>query len=788
MQKIDCKIGLTKEQVNERIKKGLVNYNEMPTTKSIRKIITDNIFNYFNFLNLALGIAVFSAGVLNGKLLDSLKNCLFMGVIITNSIISIIEEIISKRITDKLSVIQEAKVETLRDGETVELNDNEVVMDDIIKLSMGHQIIVDSTIIEGELEVNESLITGESDSIRKKVGDTLLSGSFIIAGNAIAQVIHVGEDNYAAKITKEAKYDKPVNSVIMESFTKLLKILSLLLIPIGAIMFFNQYRITNNIPESIFATVAALIGMIPEGLVLLTSSVMAVGVIKLYKVNVLVQQLYAIETLARVDTICLDKTGTITEGNMKVIDLVPVKNMDKNKFSDYLEKYTSFSEDQNPTMQALKKFYDAKQKKANKYVPFSSERKYSAIELDDYTMYLGAPEIIGGEKARMDTEKYLEKYRVVALGKSKMILSDEKPNDIEIIGYALLEDVIRSSAKETLAYFKKYNVDVKIISGDNAKTVTFIAKKVGLENAEGTNLDGKEKEEVESLIDKYQIFGRVSPMQKKWIVSYLKSQGHTVAMTGDGVNDVLALKESDCAISIKSGTDAARNVSQLILLNDDFDSIPHVVAEGRQTINNVERSASLLLIKTIYTVLLILFSIIISRKYFFIPINLTFITAFTIGTPSFILALEDNNELVKGNFLLKALAKALPAALTVVFNVALVVAFSEVFNLSFELENTITVYITTITGLLYLYKICTPFTVLRGTLFFTMLTGFILGVLLIPNVFDLMHINFAILLIVFVLAIDSFYVYKMLNYIITVIFHKFDESIKIESNIYKWEK
>ncbi len=788
MQKIDCETGLTKEQVEERKKDGLVNYNELPKTKTIRKIITDNIFNYFNFLNLALGLAVFSAGVLNKDILNSLKNCLFMGVIITNSIISIIEEIISKRITDKLSVLQEAKVETLRDGEITVLSDEEIVMDDIIKLSMGHQIVVDCDIIEGELEVNEALITGEPDIIRKKEGDTLLSGSYIVAGNAKAQVIHIGADNYAAKITKEAKYDKPVNSVIMASFTKLLKILSVLLIPIGIIFFFNQYKITGNIPESTFATVAALIGMIPEGLVLLTSSVMAVGVIKLYKVKVLVQQLYAIETLARIDTICLDKTGTITEGKMKIVDIIPTNDNPTNKTIDYFEEYANFSEDSNPTMLALKHHFDAKQKTANDYLPFSSERKYSAIEYDDYTMYLGAPEIIGGNKGKKETEEYINDYRVIALGKSKEKISDKLPNDIELIGYALLEDIIRPSAKETLNYFKKYNVNVKIISGDNAKTVTNIARKVGLDDAEGINLDKLDKDEIEAVIDKYQIFGRVTPVQKKWIVSYLKSEGHTVAMTGDGVNDVLALKESDCAISIKSGSDAARNVAQLILLNDDFNSLPNVVAEGRQSINNVERSASLLLVKTIYTISLILFSIILSQKYFFIPIQLTFITSFTIGTPSFILALEPNNELVKGNFLIKVLAKALPTALTVVFNVALVTAFSELFNLSYDLQSTLCVYVTTITGLLYLYKICKPFTWLRGTLFFTMLTGFVLGALLLPGVFELIPINYTILLIVFVLSIDSLYVYKLLNYIITLIFHKIDDSIKVESNIYSWKK
>ncbi len=784
MQKIDCKTGLTSKQVQERIDKNLVNYDDMPKTKTIKKIITDNIFNYFNFLNLALGLAVFGAGILNGNILNSLKNCLFMGVIITNSIISIIEEIISKKITDNLSVISEAKVEVIRDGELKEINNDHVVMDDIIKLATGHQIIVDSIIVEGEVEVNESLLTGEPDAIKKDVGDTVLSGSFVVSGSAIAQVIHIGSENYASEITKEAKYDKPVNSIIMNSFTKILKILSVLIIPIGFIMFFNQWRITENVAESIFSTVAALIGMIPEGLVLLTSSVMAVGIIKLYRVKVLVQQLYAIESLARVDVICLDKTGTITEGKMEVKNIVGRAFYSKDMVCETFEEYVSYSEDTNPTMIALKEYFNTGQLKAKKLIPFSSERKYSAIELDDYSLYLGAPERIGGKEAREETEEYLNTYRVVAIGKKEGPIT-ENLKDIELIGYALIEDVIRPSAKETLEYFKKYNVDVKIISGDNAKTVTSIARKVGLENANGVNIDELSKEEVESIVDKYQIFGRVSPVQKKWIVKYLKAKGHTVAMTGDGVNDVLALKESDCAISIKSGTDAARNVAQLILLNDDFSSLPRVVAEGRQTINNVERSASLLLVKTLYTIFLIILSIAIAQKYWFKPINLTFITTFTIGTPSFILALEPNNDLVKGNFLLKILAKALPTALTVIFNVALVSAFSAVFDLSYNITSTISIYMTTITGLIYLYKICTPFTWLRGALFFTMLTGFVTCALFAPGFFEILPINSTILLIIFVLAIDSFAVYKTLNFIITKIFHHFDNTIKVESDISK---
>ena len=785
MEKVDIKTGLTKREVESRIKKGLVNFDDAPKTKTIPQIIRDNFFTYFNYLNLALGAAVFIASCINGNVFYGLKNCLFMGVIIVNSIISIIEEVISKKIIDKLSVVSETKVEAVRDSKVVELSLEEIVQDDIIKLSLGHQIVADSVVLEGEIEVNESLVTGESDAIKKKKGDELLSGSFIVSGNAYAQVIHVGKENYVSKISNEAKYKKDINSMVMNSFTKMLKVLSILIIPIGIVMLINQYMVTNNLPESIFTTVASLIGMIPEGLVLLTSSVMAVGVIKLYRVHVLVQQLYAIEILARVDAICLDKTGTLTEGKMAVKDFVSInKKYTKSELEDYLSDFTLASEDANQTMLALKDYFQGDKVESIDKLPFSSDRKFSAIEFDDYSLYLGAPDKLLKNKKDSKLDKYMEDYRVLALGIKKGPI-DEKLSRVEVIGYVLIEDLIRPSAKETLDFFKNNNVLVKIISGDNVKTVMSIAKKVGLKDIEGIDIGELSDVELESVIDDYQVFGRVKPEQKKLIIKHLKNQGHTVAMTGDGVNDVLALKESDCAISIKSGTDAARNVSQLILLDDDFNSLPKVVAEGRQTINNVERSASLLLVKTIYTISLIIFSIISFQKYFFIPIQLTFITTFTIGAPSFVLALEPNKKLVRGNFLFKVFAKALPTALTVVFNVVIVSAFSSVFGLSYELQSTLSVVITTITGLYYLFKICYPLNLYRGTLFGVMFTGFIYCLFFQPEFFNLVPMNNVGWLIVIILTLASFTVYKFLNYAITSLFSRLDPTIKVESDIYK---
>ncbi len=772
---IDKNIGLTKEQVQERINNGLVNYNDTPKTKSIKEIIRDNIFTYFNFLNLVLAGCLVIASIFNGDILQGLKNSLFMGVVVCNALISIVEEIISKRIIDKLSVVSETKVKVLRDGEVLTLGLEEIVKDEIIKLSLGHQIVADSVILDGELEVNESLITGESNAIKKTVGDKLLSGSFIISGNATAQVINVGKDNYVSKITNEAKYKKDINSVVMDSFVRMLKILSIMIIPIGLIMLINQYFITGSLPESVFTTVASLVGMIPDGLILLTSSVMAVGVIKLYKVNVLVQELYAIEILARVDTICLDKTGTLTEGNMEYKDIITV-NKDKNEVLDYLKQFVLASNDTNQTMNALKDYFKGDRIENKKSIAFSSSRKFSCIEFDNYTLYLGAPDIVFKDKVDNNiVNQYVDDYRIVAFGIKKGNIDDEL-KDIEPLGYILIEDIIRPSAKETLEYFKNNNVDVKIISGDNIKTVLSIARKIGLKDIDGIDIGNMSNEELDKIIEKYEIFGRSKPEQKKYIVNQLRNKGHIVAMTGDGVNDVLALKESDCAISVKSGSEAARNVSQLILLDDDFNSLPKVVAEGRQTINNVERSASLLLIKTLYTMFLIVYSIITLQKYFFIPIQLTFMTAFTIGAPSFVLALEPNDKLVSGNFLLKIFSKSLPAALTILIDIIIISIFSNVFNLSYEIQSSMCVIVTTVNGLYNLFKICRPLNVYRGLLFSIMSIGFILILTFFHNFFSIVELDSILVLNVISLGILSIFIYEIINIIVKKLYKRLEMS------------
>ena len=776
----DYRVGLTKNELDERIENNLVNFDNQPKTKTIKQIILSNLFTYFNFLNTVLGFSIIIVGILQGQLLYSIKNCLFMGVIICNTIISIIQEIISKKIIDKLSFLASSKVKVIRDKVINEITIEEVVLDDVMLLEVGNQVVTDCIVLNGEVEVNEAFLTGEVEPILKKKGDMILSGSFIVSGSCYSRVEHIGGENYISSISQEAKYNKKVNSVIMNSFEKLLKVLSILIIPIGILFLINQYSITGNIYESIFATVAALIGMIPEGLVLLTSSVMAVSVIRLSKYKVLVQQLYCIEVLARVNVLCLDKTGTITEGKMRVQEVSVQDGYKPKEVEKILSEICGVSTDHSSTFQAiLEKFGTSNNWKLKGNIPFSSSRKFSAVSFDEQgSYYLGAPEFILNKKqyneVKEEISRYQEKYRVLLLAHNNDELT-EKPNNLEIIAFILIQDIVRKDAKKTLEYFYDQGVAIKIISGDHYKTVSNIAKEAGVRDVVGVDATTLSDDEIEDAVLKYNVFGRVTPIQKKKIIRALKKQGFTVAMTGDGVNDVLALKEADCSIAMASGSDASRNVSQLVLLNSDFSSMPHVVAEGRRTINNIERSASLLLVKTIFTMLLVLICIFLSSKYFFIPIQLTLITMFTIGIPSFVLALEPNIEIVKGNFLIKVIGKSVPAALTVVFNVVLVMLFKYVFGLSEDVVTSLVVFLTGMTGFIFLYRLCMPFNWFRLVLWLLLLDGFVYCAFFQYDFFNIKAVNFEIALIFGVLLICSLYVFGKLNQLMTYILKRIEE-------------
>lgn len=773
------KEGLSEEQVLARENDNLVNYNDVPPTKTIKQIIIDNFCTYFNFINLLLGGAIIGAGIYGHQIIDALKNCLFMGVIIFNSIISIIQEVISKKIIDKLSVISAAKVTAIRDHQEQSLGLDEIVLDDILKFDSGNQVVVDSIILEGNVEVNESFITGESKAINKKKGDMILSGSFIISGSCYAKVEHIGADNYIAKISKEAKYDKKANSVIMNSFEGLLKFLSIVIIPVGALLLTNQLIVTNyDITASILNTVGALIGMIPEGLLLLTSSVMAVSIMRLSKYNVLVQQLYCIETLARVDVICLDKTGTITTGKMEMLDFIFATKNNPDKINEVLSNMVYAFSSVNQTLAAIKEKCPKKDTmEVLEVKEFSSARKYSAVCFKDYgTVYLGASEFVlkdNVSKYQKILTKYQD-YRTIVLAKNNETIGSLE--NLEVLGFIIIQDEIRKEAPATLKYFQDQNVCVKIISGDNFETVTSIAKRAGLISANGVDARLINEENAKEMVEKYDIFGRVTPEQKKLLINALKSNGHTVAMTGDGVNDVLALKCADCSIAMASGADAAKNVSQLVLLDSNFASMPKVVAEGRRTINNVERSASLLLIKTIFTSILVIICIFIKSEYFYLPIQLSLITTCTISVPSFFLALEPNTDLVKGNFMLKVVGKSIPPALTVVFNVVMITLFKEAFNLDSDLTSTLIVIMTSTTGFINLFRMSRPFNWFRCLLYFVLLSIFIYVILYQSAFFYLSQINFKTILLYTVFAICSIWVFDKLNNITAFILKKFDKT------------
>lgn len=768
--------GLNTEQVEKRKAENLINYDTSVPTKSIKRILFENFFTLFNFLNLILGIAIFCVA--------SYKNMLFLGIVIINTAISTFQEVHSKRVVDKLSIMAISKVKVIRNGNKQEIPINEIVLDDIIEFNTGNQIPTDSIILDGYVEVNQSFITGESDSIHKKAGDTILSGSYIVSGKCVAQVEHVGNDNYTSKISSGAKYIKKVNSEIMSSLQKIIKFLTFAIIPIGGLLFYSQLHLHGTtFQEAVVQSVAGVIGMIPEGLVLLTSTVLAVSVIRLSKSKVLVQELYCIETLARVDTLCLDKTGTLTEGTMEIKNYIPY-GISKDEISNILANIAKFSEDENPTINAIKDyFYETSTDFIpNNKVAFSSKRKWSGINFNDIGTYvIGAPEFVlknNFEAYREQIEKYSKDYRVVVLAHSNNNFNGEElPDNLELIGCLLILDKIRKEAFDTIKYFKKQGVDVKIISGDNPITVSKIAKQVGVENYDKYIDMSKVKDnEINELVTTHSIFGRVSPTQKELLVKALQSKGKTVAMTGDGVNDVLALKAADCSVAMANGSDTTKNISQLVLLDSNFASMPKVVAEGRRTINNIQRSASLFLVKTIYSTLLALMFLFMSETYPFVPIQLSLISIVTIGIPSFILALEPNKERVHGNFLKNVISNAIPTGICVIVNIlSLALINKNTHILSHENFSTLCVIATGICGLLLLFKMTKtrksedsklPISIFRLTLALLMTFLFILGLTILNlwfNIAPLYPIATIIVKLV-ILSTVNFIILNLLSY------------------------
>lgn len=701
----------------------------------------------FNLLNFALALAVILVG--------SPRSALFMGVIFSNIVIGSFQGIRAKRTIDKLSLISSPKANVIRGGQRFTIQVEDVVLDDILLLESGNQICSDAMVASGECEVNESLLTGEADPILKRPGDQLLSGSFLVSGSCCAQVEHVGRENYANQITGGAKTVKKRNSEIMNSIDFIVKIIGFAILPIGGLLFWKQYFVLGDtFQNSVVSTAAAMVGMIPEGLVLLISLAFAVSVIKLSARKTLCQDMYCVETLARVDVLCLDKTGTITEGSMQVDEMIPFEGFSEEAMREALTALVNSLPDSNPTFLALKDHLPgASAWRAGEIVPFSSARKWSGAYFARQGCYvMGAGEFILGSAfgaIQAQVESYSQKgQRVLLLARSDQPFDGkELPSGLASMGLVLISDKIRQEAPRTLRYFADQGVDLKVISGDNAVTVSNIARKAGLENAhryvDATTL--RTEEDIRRAVREYSVFGRVTPQQKLAFVKALKEDGHTVAMTGDGVNDVLALKEADCSIAMASGSDAARTVSNLVLLDSNFASMPVVVQEGRRSINNLQRSSSLFLVKTIFSALIGVLFIFINYTYPFEPIQQTLISSLTIGVPSFILALEPNNDRLRGKFIGNVIRMCIPAALTMTANIVALCALTEPLGLTSAEASTMAVVMTAMTGFIMLFKVSAPFNTLRGLLFGAMLSAFLLAFLFMGPFFALVDMTLPML-------------------------------------------
>lgn len=782
--------GLTTEQVREQQRKGLVNGNFSVKTKSIGQIIFTNLFTLFNFVNLCLALCLF--------LVHSYKNMLFLGVVFWNGLIGIVQEVRSKRIIDKLSLLSAPNAMVIRDGEEKRIEVEDIVLGDYLVLRNGNQVSVDGCILEGECEVNESLLTGESDPVYKRKGDEVLSGSYLISGNVITEAIHVGRENYVNTITSQAKKLKRPNSEIMDSIKAIIKFVSILLVPIGGFLLWHQIKI-QSFNDAVVGAVAGVLGMIPSGLVLLTSMVLAVSVVKLGRKNTLVQELYCIETLARVDTLCLDKTGTITEGTMSVESFIDIDENDIKKYDNgnTAEREASFNleraisdfvvslNDNNPTYNALKAYVEESaalngneiykcKKSIREAIGFSSDKKWSMVDFcEDGCYVLGALEFIY-EEPEETVKKLVDGYsakglRVLVFAHSHLHAQDKGlPKELKTIGIILLSDTIRKEAPETFRYFINQGVNIKVISGDNPRTVSYVAGKAGVLNA-GKYIDATllaTYDDIREAAEKYTVFGRVTPNQKLALIKALKEAGHTVAMTGDGVNDVMALREADCSIAMQSGSDAARNVSQLVLMDSNFASMPSIVAEGRQTINNLQRSASLYLTKTIYSTIIAVLFVILPMAYPFIPIQMTFIGALAIGAPSFVLALEPNMNRVKGKFLVNVLKMAIPGALLVITNIIFVQIFAFIFGAGKTNISTLSLYGLAIAALLQLFKCCKPFNGLRRLMCGVLIGLFAVGIVFFKGILGLTRLSLLEIAFIAVLIGASIMLYAIYSGII----------------------
>lgn len=722
----DPQSGLSAEQVKRRFAQGENNYKVESSTLSVPEIVRSNVCTYFNLVFAVIAVLLAIVG--------AWSDMLFLPIIVANTCIGIIQEVHSKKVLDKLSILNAPHAVVIRDGKRQEIPADQLVLDDIVEFSAGSQIPADAKVVSGELQVNESLITGESDEIEKREGDSLLSGSFVVSGKACARLEKVGKDSYISKLTLQAtKSKKGEQSEMIRSLNYLIMVMGIIIIPIGIALFVQSFIYNEGtFHDSITGMVAAIIGMIPEGLYLLTSVALAVSSVRLAQKKVLIHDMKCIETLARVNVLCVDKTGTITEPGMHVYDFSVLDGADQLEISQLLADFVAAQEKDNATMEALKAhFSNGSGMRAREVYSFSSETKYSGAVMNDGKSYvIGAPEfVLRGQFAQYQEQiaTYSSKgYRVLVFAQYEGTL-DRKPLTEPVLPlcFVMLANPIRKGAKETFTYFAENDVDIKVISGDNPLTVSVIAAEAGIVGAErfvdASTL--KEKEDYYRAVEEYTVFGRVTPSQKRMLVQALKEHKKTVAMTGDGVNDVLALKDADCSVAMASGSEAASNVAQLVLLDSDFSRMPSVVAEGRRVVNNIERTAALYIVKNIFSMLLAIFSVILMLDYPLEPSQVSLISMFTIGIPSFVLALEPNKELIRGHFLTNVLVRALPAGLTDFIVVSGLVIFCREFQVDLDCLSTSCTILVAIVGFMILHRIARP----MNTGHIVMLVGVIAG-------------------------------------------------------------
>ena len=764
----DPATGLTQRQVEERVAKGYVNSPVEPPTKTVGQIILGNLLTYFNLIFFLLAACIIAVG--------EWQNLMFMPVVLCNIVIGTVQELRSKKMLDKLSVLSAPKGVVIRDGAKHTIKTENTVRDDIAVFTTGNQIYADAVVVAGTCKVNEALITGEADEITKQPGDALLSGSFVVNGSCRARLTAVGEDSYVSRLTLEAKKGgKRRQSEMMNALSKLVKWIGIILIPFGVALCIKEISwLGRSVSEGVTSTVAALVGMIPEGLYLLTSLALVAGVVRLAQRKTLVHDMNCIETLARVDVLCVDKTGTITENKMIVEDvaLLCEDRFIEDDIRMIMSDYVFAMGAENDTMEALHRYFKGEvRQRAIKTLPFSSANKYGGVSFhEEETYLLGAPDVILGNAYAQYQEK-VEFYsakgcRVLLLALYDGDLSEPGINaPVMPLALILLGNKVRAEAPDTFRFFAKNGVTVKVISGDNALTVSEVARRAGIENAD-KYVDARtltDDRMLREAADRYTVFGRVTPEQKRRLVKALRAAGHTVAMTGDGVNDVLALKEADCSVAMASGSEVACQVSQIVLMNSNFASMPSVVMEGRRVINNIERAAALFLVKNIFSFLLALISLFCSLPYPVTPAQLSLVSTLTIGIPSFVLALEPNDSLVKGRFLPNVIYRALPGGLTDLILVLGVLLFYIAFDVADAEMSTISAIVLGVVGLLMLHRTCKPYNALRKLLMAAMSVAMLFSVLFLQNLFTLAPLEFSGILVLAVLALLAYPVMQVLS-------------------------